>query len=183
MRRRHQAIAAAALALSLAIGGGRLDGQTPPRQIDSHPFLVGLSLMNDRLDDRFDHRPIALGVEADYVLLGASALKGGAVSLTGRAHYYNNASILGDGPIYKVTSVAAGVAYHPIADKRFDPYAGITVRSRQRRNSQSDSTTVDPLFDVGARLRLSRHFFAQTGMSVGSVDSFGLWRVALMYKF
>jgi hypothetical protein len=166
----------------MTIGPGKLHGQASPRQADSRSFFVGPSVMNDRLADHFDHRPIALGVEADYVLVSGPALRGGVVSLAGRAHYYSNASLLGDTPPYYVTSIAAGIAYHPIGERRLDPYAGITVRSRHRAKSQSDSTTVDALLDAGARLRLSRRLFVQAGMSFGEVDAFGLWRVALMFK-
>lgn len=168
----------AALALCAALGAGHLGAQAP-----SHAFFVGPSIMNDRLDDRFDHRPVALGVEAEFVLFGGPELRGGDISVTARAHTYSNASLLGDTPPYQVTSVAAGLTYHPFAAWRFDPYAGIAVRSRQRTKSQSDSSTVDPLFDAGARLRLTRRVFAQAGMSVGGIESFGLWRLAVMYKF
>jgi hypothetical protein len=56
------------------------------------------------------------------------------------------------------------------------------LRYRRRADRQADSTTVEPLLDACARLRLGRRVFVQAGMSFDHVDTFGLWRVALLFK-
>ena len=97
------------VAVAFAVAGGRLEGQAAPRPPASHAFFIGPSLMNDRLADTsiIGQRPSVL--EADYVLFSGPALRGGIVSLTGRAHYYANDSFIGGGvQHYHVASYAGG---------------------------------------------------------------------------
>jgi hypothetical protein len=148
----------------------------------SHSIFAGPSMMIDHTTNHFDRRPHALGVEADYTLFRVDGL--GAISLPARIHYYSNFNPLGDGgPQYHVISLAAGLAYHPLPDRRLDPYAGATLRYRRRADPQADSTTFGPLLDAGVRFHLASVIFVQGGMSFVDVNRFGLFRAALVFKF
>jgi hypothetical protein len=170
------------LVLVLMLGAASLHGQEPVRSPGGSLF-IGPSIMFDRLTNHFDRRPRAIGLEGDYVLYRGAGTRGPTIAVIARAHYYDNGSIVGDVPVYRVTSLAAGLAYHPIPDRRLDPYVGVALRYRRRTRSQADSTTVDPLLDVGARWRLGRRTSLQTGMSFAGLSSFGLWRIALMFNY